>query len=92
MSSALERQWFAAVASLESCVLCHSYGVQVAHRNEGRGLGQKSKPWNTAALCPTCHHELDNGKHLDQDQRRSAMDRAIVETHNKLMELNRWPK
>lgn len=61
MSTTTERKWYAAVASLESCVLCGAYGVQVAHRNAGRGMGQKSKPWETAALCSRCHHELDNG-------------------------------
>ena len=82
--SAAERRWFSAVASLEQCVLCGQYGVQVAHRNEGRGLGQKSPPCNTAALCPSCHHEIDNGRHLTREERRAMMDRAIVLTHELL--------
>jgi hypothetical protein len=86
MSTALERAWFAAVASLESCVLCGHYGVQVAHRNQGRGMGQKSKPWRTAALCPACHHAIDNGKDLSQAERREQMTRAIEETHNRMAE------
>lgn len=27
------RKWLVAVGSLETCVLCGAYGVQVAHRN-----------------------------------------------------------
>lgn len=86
MSTALERSWFAAVASLEECVLCGAWGVNVAHRNQGRGLSQKSPPWRTAALCPECHHAIDNGKDMTQDERRAAMTAAIEETHNRLAE------
>lgn len=81
----LERKWFAAVAGVESCVLCGRHGVQVAHRNEGRGMGRKSDPWMTAALCPECHYEIDNGKTLLQAERRARMDRAIVLTHARLI-------
>lgn len=83
--NATERKWFSAVASLESCVLCHAYGIQVAHSNENRGMGQKSAPWLTAALCRNCHHEIDNGKNLDQHERRSMMRRAILLTHDALI-------
>lgn len=85
MTTAADRRWFAAVASLETCSLCGRYGVQVAHRNEGRGMGQKSAAYMTAALCPEDHAEIDNGKHLDQAERRALMDRAIVITHARLI-------
>lgn len=79
------RQWLAAVGSLETCVLCGAWGIQVAHRNEGRGRGQKSPDHLTAALCPTCHHEIDNGHRLSSEERRSQMDRAIVLTLDRLV-------
>ncbi len=85
MSTAQERRWFAAVASLESCVLCGAYGVQVAHSNRDRGIGQKAPGDFTAALCPACHYSLDNGKDLPQAERRALMDRAIVKTHHALI-------
>lgn len=84
--SATERQWFSAIASLETCALCGAFGVQVAHQNEGRGLGQKSKPWQTAPLCPACHHEIDNGKNLSQDERRAQMRLARLRTIDRLIE------
>ena len=84
MSTAIERRWYEAVASLESCVLCGVYGVQICHSNRDRGMGQKSKPWLTAALCPPCHQEVDNGRDMTQEQRRAQMDRAIVLTHDAL--------
>ncbi|MCG9052366.1 DUF1364 domain-containing protein [Laribacter hongkongensis] len=59
--------------------------MQVAHRNEGKGMGMKSSDHMTAALCPTCHHEIDNGKGLPRDERRARMDRAIVLTHDRLV-------
>lgn len=85
MTTAADRRWFAAVASLEFCRLCGDFGVQVAHRNEGRGLSQKSAAHLTAALCPTCHHEIDNGRDMERSERRARMDRAIVLTHDALI-------
>ena len=89
MSTALERRWFAAVGSLESCVLCGTWGIQVAHSNQDRGMRQKSAPWLTAALCPSCHHAIDNGPDLAQAERRALMNRAIVLTHDKLIRAGR---
>jgi len=74
----------AAVASLCDCVLCGRYGVQVAHRNEGKGMGLKNDDSLTAALCPECHHEIDNGKAISRQERRALMDRAIVLTLQQL--------
>jgi hypothetical protein len=78
------RKWLAAVGQIECCVLCGSYGVQVAHRNEGKGTGLKVDDSLTAALCLSCHHEIDNGNHLTKDERRSMMDKAIVLTLREL--------
>ena len=89
MTTAADKRWFEAVAGLETCSLCGAYGVQVAHRNEGRGMGQKSAAYNTAALCPHDHHEIDNGKNLSQSERRALMDRAIVITHDRLIKAGR---
>jgi hypothetical protein len=85
MSTAEERKWFAAVASLEYCVLCGKWGIQVAHSNRDRGMSQKSAPWLTAAICLEEHHEIDNGKHMERAERRALMDRAIVLTHDALI-------
>lgn len=85
MSTVGERKWYEAVASLEECVLCKRFGVQVSHSNVFRGMSQKSAPWMTAALCPQCHHDLDNGKDLDQAQRREMHMRAVCLTHDQLI-------
>jgi len=87
--SAEERRWYAAVASLETCSLCRAYGVQVAHRNEGRGLGQKSSYHLTAAICPPEHYEIDNGKTMTQAERRAAWNAAYVDTVNRLIAVGR---
>lgn len=78
------KTWLRAVASLDECVLCGTAGVQAAHRNEGKGIGQKTDDCLTAALCVSCHHEIDNGNNLDRDERRGRMDRAIVLTLQQL--------
>jgi hypothetical protein len=83
--TAEERRWCDAIHSLENCVLCGTFGVQWAHRNEGRGMGQKSSAHMTAALCQECHHELDNAGRLDKAERRRLMERAIVLTHDALI-------
>ncbi|MGC0154826.1 hypothetical protein ACPRNU_20405 [Chromobacterium vaccinii] len=79
-----DADWLAAVGSLKFCVLCGAYGVQVAHRDEGKGMGMKSPDALTAALCPACHHELGNGNKLTREERRAEMNRAIVLTLEKL--------
>ncbi|KAB7673664.1 hypothetical protein [Plesiomonas shigelloides] len=73
-------RWLAAVRSLECCVLCGRYGVQAAHRNEGKGMAHKVDDCLTAALCPDCHREIDNGHGLTREERRQKMDTAIIET------------
>ena len=80
------RKWMAAVASLESCVRCNRWGIQVAHRDEGKGMGQKVSDHLVAALCPECHRELGEGKNLTRSERRAEMDRAIVLTFDKLVQ------
>lgn len=89
MTTAADRRWFEATASLESCVLCGTHGVQVAHSNQDRGMGQKAAAHMTAALCPACHHDIDNGAVLEQSTRRLMMARAILLTHDALIRRGR---
>jgi hypothetical protein len=73
-------KWRRAVASLP-CVLCGIEGMtQASHRNEGKGMGLKTSDALTAALCHTCHTEIDNGRDMTREDRRREMDRAIVLT------------
>ncbi|GAB7197635.1 hypothetical protein [Dickeya oryzae] len=74
------KKWLAAVGSIQQCVLCGTWGTQVAHRNEGKGIGIKADDCATAAICVQCHTEIDNGKDLTREERRQMMDRAIVLT------------
>jgi len=74
------RKWLSAVHEIEHCVLCGNWGIQAAHSNQDRGMGQKASDSLCAAICPPCHHEIDNGRHLTQEQRRARLDRAIVLT------------
>ncbi|EFH8820856.1 hypothetical protein GFP84_12430 [Escherichia coli] len=70
---------------MEFCVLCGRYGVQAAHRNEGKGVGIKVDDCLTAALCVDCHSRIDNGRDMSREERRAEMDRAIVLTLKKLV-------
>lgn len=73
-------QWLAAVHKIENCVRCGVYGIQAAHMNEGKGMGQKTDDCLTAALCPKCHHEIDNGKTLSREERREILRKAVLDT------------
>jgi len=74
------------VGEIDHCVLCGSnYMLQVAHRNMGRGKGQKAPDYETARLCQECHHAIDNGHQLSREERRELMHRAIVQTHSILI-------
>lgn len=77
--------WRRAVAALP-CVLCGCEGqTQCAHRNEGKGMGLKTDDAMTAALCLTCHADIDQGPDLSRDDRRSRMDYAILLTISALV-------
>ena len=73
-------EWKDAVRSLECCVVCGKWGVEVAHRDEFKGMGQKTHDCWTAPLCSQCHFEIGNGKHMTRDERRKAMADAILDT------------
>lgn len=77
-------KWLKAVRGIECCVLCGTRGVQAAHRNHLKGVGIKTDDCLTAALCPNCHFEIDNGNNMKQDERRNEMNRAIVLTLREL--------
>lgn len=74
------KKWLAAVRSLDQCVMCSAWGVQAAHRNQGKGMGVKVDDCLTAALCPACHAEIDNGASLTREERRAQLDHAILLT------------
>jgi hypothetical protein len=81
------------VASLP-CQTCGIEGqTQAAHSNwseHGKGRSIKASDEFTAALCQTCHAELDQGSHLSKEQRRQMWDRAFERTKQKLMDEDRW--
>lgn len=86
MTTAAEKRWFAAVANTERCDLCRGFGpLQVAHRDFGKGMGLKTQPCETAALCMTCHLELTDGTQYSRDEKRAFMDRAIVNAHLRMV-------
>lgn len=72
------KKWLASVGQIEQCVLCGRWGAQVAHMNEGKGMGMKTDDCATAAICQECHHEIDNGSHLSREERRCLMNRCEV--------------
>jgi hypothetical protein len=68
--------------------------TQAAHSNwaeHGKGRGIKASDEFTAALCQTCHTELDSGARLNKEQRRDLWQMSYQKTVNRLIEKNLWP-
>ncbi|MNZ64358.1 hypothetical protein D3C78_825260 [compost metagenome] len=78
------RKWLAAVHQIDNCVICGAYGIQAAHRNQGKGMSQKTDDCLCAAICPNCHARIDNGHDLSRDERRAMLDRAVLDTITQL--------
>ena len=82
------------VASLD-CQHCGSTNmVQAAHTNWGGGKGKSIKASDeyTAALCQTCHFEVDQGKSLSKHARQQIWERAHQRTVDALTSTGQWPK
>ena len=79
------------IASLD-CQNCGASGqTQAAHSNwhESKGRAIKCSDQYCAALCITCHAEIDQGKSLSKDARRQIWERAHHRTIAALGD--RWP-
>lgn len=62
-----------------------------AHSNQiadGKGKGIKASDYRVAALCFSCHMDLDQGNKLSKDQRREFWEIAHRRTIGELFERN----
>ena len=78
------------------CQNCYIEGeTQAAHSNwsdwGNKGRGIKASDEFTAALCQTCHTELDSGAKLSRDQRRELWQMAYQRTVIRLKYQGLWP-
>lgn len=85
MSTYRSERWLSSVRAIELCVLCGRHGVQAAHANCGKGMALKVSDCCTAALCPTCHADIDQYRGMSRDESRARMDRAIVLTVERMV-------
>jgi len=63
------------------CQICGKQDgtVVAAHSNQqrdGKGMGLKAHDYRIAALCFTCHSEIDQGKTLSKQEKFEAWDEA----------------
>ena len=79
---------------LRDAPICFSCGkhndgtVLAAHSNQGihgKGRSLKSDDCYVAALCYSCHSELDQGANLTREQRVAMWNEACVLTYGWLM-------
>jgi hypothetical protein len=83
------------VASLD-CQICGSGNfVQAAHSNwvdlGGKGRGIKASDEYTAALCMSCHYDIDQGSKWSKDERKLAWKVAHYKTVQLLVHRGEWP-
>lgn len=82
-----------AVSSLP-CQNCGLDGqTQAAHSNwaeHGKGRGIKASDEFVAALCATCHYEIDQGKDLSAQERRDIWEFAYQNTKHALQRQGKW--
>lgn len=65
--------------------------IVAAHSNQlrdGKGRGIKSHDYRIAALCFTCHMELDQGKNLNKQERVEMWEEAHRKTIGMLFDNN----
>lgn len=63
--------------------------VVAAHSNQqrdGKGMGTKAADYRIAALCHSCHMELDQGRVFSKEMRRELWDEAHRKTIGMLFE------
>ncbi len=73
------------------CQLCQTEDgtVIAAHSNQlldGKGKGIKASDYRIAALCFTCHMDIDQGNKLSKEQRREFWENAHRNTIGELFE------
>ena len=68
-------------------------GVQAAHSNwgGGKGRGIKADDNLVAALCQTCHYDIDQGAKWSKSERQQAWNIAHFKTVQLLVDTNQWP-
>jgi len=73
------------------CQICGARNgtVVAAHSNQqrdGKGMGIKAHDYRIAALCYTCHADIDQGKNLTKQAKFEAWDEAHRRTIGWLFE------
>jgi hypothetical protein len=77
------------------CQLCGAHGRSTwAHSNQaihGKGGQIKASDVYVAALCPECHHEIDQGHRWSQEVKVAAWNRAHAQTVREAVKRGLWP-
>lgn len=75
------------------CQICGKEGeTQASHSNQledGKGMGIKAHDCYIAAICFTCHAEIDQGKTYTKDVRKAVWDKAHKRTIGELFKRNK---
>ena len=78
------------------CQNCGAFDNTVcgAHSNwaeHGKGKSIKASDHYAASMCAKCHHQLDQGKDLSEQERREMWSKAHAKTFRELLARGLWP-
>lgn len=82
------------VAMLDCQVCGASTGSDAAHSNwshHGKSMSRKADDIFVAAMCRSCHTELDVGSHLTKAERQELWTAAWKKTVKRLVDEGNWP-
>jgi len=89
------KKWLEVLREAPTCFMCGRFNdgtVVAAHSNQlrdGKGKSIKAHDYRTAALCYSCHMELDQGKRWSKVERRELWEEAHRQTMGWLIETGR---
>lgn len=81
-----------AAADAPHCMACgrvNDGSVVMAHSNQsrdGKGMSLKAADYRVAAMCRSCHHEIDQGSKLSKAERIALWESAHRQTIGWLFE------
>ena len=77
------------------CQVCGAPGpVQASHSNwshHGKSMARKADDIFVAAICQSCHYEIDMGNSMSKEERQDTWTAAWKKTVKHLVDNGDWP-
>jgi len=82
------------LVAMMNCQRCGFHLAQACHSNWHGGKGRSIKASDNfiAALCQTCHHDIDQGHLMTKQERMHEWYQAHLKTLHFLLITDQWPR